>query len=451
MNVAVMKTKAEQAISEAFERLAPSLAGNATVKAARAAAIGRFGASGLPHRRVEEWKYTDLRAAIKEAYPLARIGTHPTLGEIEAALGVELAALDCERIVFIDGIFAEDLSRFGPDRNASYGFDPLAKGLAGTNGDWLGNRLADASGPKSGAVVSLNTAFARDGVTMRIEAGARLSRPLHLVFVSTGTAPQTSYVRNMIGVGAGAHAVLVESHVALAGAPRHSNAVAEIAVHDGARLDHVKVVALGEEATHVGTAIVAIGKAASYRSFELTRDTLLARNQAFVTFESEDASIDLSGAFLARGREHIDTTLVVDHAVPRCMSRELYKGVLDDGSNGVFQGKIIVRPDAQKTDGKQMSQALMLSPDAEFDSKPELEIFADDVVCGHGTTAAELDADLLFYCRSRGIPEAEARALMIASFVGEAIDKVEHEAIREALAAMAERWLAGHARAKVTG
>ena len=131
--------------------------------------------------------------------------------------------------------------------------------------------------------------------------------------------------------------------------------------------------------------------------------------------------------------EHVDTTLVVDHAVPHCESRELFKGVLDDRGRGVFQGKIIVRPDAQKTDGKQMAQALMLSPDAEFDSKPELEIYADDVVCGHGTTSAELDGDLLFYCMSRGIPENEARALLIESFVGEALDKVEHDGLRAAL------------------
>ena len=132
-----------------------------------------------------------------------------------------------------------------------------------------------------------------------------------------------------------------------------------------------------------------------------------------------------------RGQEHVDTTLVVDHAVPHCDSRELFKGVLDGRARGIFQGKIIVRPDAQKTDGKQMAQALMLSPDAEFDSKPELEIYADDVVCGHGTTSAELDADLLFYCKSRGIPENEARALLIESFIGEAIDKIEHEGLRD--------------------
>ena len=142
-----------------------------------------------------------------------------------------------------------------------------------------------------------------------------------------------------------------------------------------------------------------------------------------------------------RGGEHIDTTLVVDHAVPRCESRELYKGVLDGEAKGIFQGKVIVRRDAQKSDGKQMAQALMLSPAAEFDSKPELEIYADDVVCGHGSTAGELDEDLLFYLRSRGIPLAEARAMLIESFAGEALDKIEHEGLREVAASMARAWL----------
>jgi len=166
------------------------------------------------------------------------------------------------------------------------------------------------------------------------------------------------------------------------------------------------------------------------------------RNNLFVTFKGEGAKLDISGAFLGRGAEHVDTTLVVDHAVPGCESRELFKGVLADKAHGVFQGKVIVRPDAQKSDGKQMAQVLMLSQDAEFDSKPELEIHADDVVCGHGSTAAEIDEDLLFYMRSRGIPTAEARALLIESFIVEAIDKVGDERVRAALAGIATRRLA---------
>jgi Fe-S cluster assembly protein SufD len=196
------------------------------------------------------------------------------------------------------------------------------------------------------------------------------------------------------------------------------------------------------EATHLANWLVDIGAGADYRGFQLTSGTGLARNQLAVTFKGEGANLDLSGAFLARGSEHVDTALLVDHAVPACTSRELFKGVLEDEAQGVFQGKVIVRPGAQKSDGKQMAQVLLLSPNAEFDSKPELEIYADDVVCGHGSTSADLDEDLLFYCRSRGIPEAEARALLIESFVGEALAKVEREDVRDALTLLARDWLA---------
>jgi Fe-S cluster assembly protein SufD len=187
---------------------------------------------------------------------------------------------------------------------------------------------------------------------------------------------------------------------------------------------------------------VTLGAEAIYWSFQLTAGTQLMRNTTFVDFRGEDAKLDVSGLFLGRGSEHIDTTLVVDHAVPACESRELFKGVLADRARGVFQGKVIVRPGAQKSDGKQMAQALMLSPDAEFDSKPELEIYADDVVCGHGSTAAELDEDMMFYMRARGIPPEEARALLIEGFIGEALDKIEDEAVREAFAAIAKGRLA---------
>jgi Fe-S cluster assembly protein SufD len=170
------------------------------------------------------------------------------------------------------------------------------------------------------------------------------------------------------------------------------------------------------------------------------------RNHLAAAFAGEGGSLDFAACFLGSDAEHIDTTLTIDHAVPGCTSRELIKGVLGGKARGVFQGKVTVRPDARKTDGKQMAQALMLSEDAEFDSKPELEILADDVVCGHGSTAAQLDRNLLFYLRSRGIPLAEARALLVESFVGEAFDRIEDERLREALSAMAVPRLAGLAK-----
>lgn len=440
MNIAVIKTKAEQALTEQFDAVLPRLPGNADITAVRKAAIGRFGALGLPHRRVEEWKYTDLRAAVKDAFAPAAASSL-TAAVVDAALGPDLAALDCVRLIFVNGAYQPALSNLDDGHGTSWHFNPLAQGLASAGFDWLTKRLSDADGPKSQAVVALNTAYVQDGVLLRVEPHAKPVKPFHFVFLSSGDAPASITTRSMVGIADGAEATIIESHIGIGTAARQTNTVLELGIHENARVNHVKITGEGAGATHVATALVTVGAAAEYRSFQFTAGNALVRNQSFVTFEGEGAKIDVSGALLGRGTEHIDATLVVDHAVPSCQSRELFRCVLDDRARGVFQGKIIVRPDAQKTDGKQMAQALMLSPDAEFDAKPELEIYADDVVCGHGATCMELDEDLLFYFRSRGIAKADAKALLITSFVAEAIEKVENEAVRTALLAKAEAWL----------
>ncbi|WP_409562599.1 Fe-S cluster assembly protein SufD [Hyphomicrobium sp. MC8b] len=439
MNVAVMKTKAEQAISESFEAAAGKLPGTDVVRERRAQAIGAFSGLGLPHRRIEEWKYTDLRANVKDIFPAAPDDATPlTIAELIVALG-PLAHVDAHRIVFVNGHHRAGLSDFAD--------------AAGIEVAALGELLATATEDVSAALVStpeggdaietLNTAFMTDGAVVRVTEGASVAKPLMIVFVRAGAEASSVAVRNFVTVEAGASASVIEAHVVLPGATQdvQLNALTDVVLGKGATLHHAKVAVDEGKALHLSNCDVTLDADATYRSFQFSAGLGLARNGLNVIFEGEGSKIDLSGAYLARRAEHIDTTLVVDHAVPRCESRELFKGVLEDHGRGVFQGKIIVRPDAQKTDGKQMSQALMLSEDAEFDSKPELEIYADDVVCGHGTTAAELDPDLLFYCRSRGIPEKEARALMIESFIGEAIEKVENEQLRGALAAYATQWL----------
>jgi len=283
-----------------------------------------------------------------------------------------------------------------------------------------------------------------DGAVLEIAAGARIARPLLLVFIRSAPQPSLITTRNLLSIGAGAQATLIEAHLTLPGAAAgQSNVSSELALGDNARLTHVKLTLGGTGETHLATATPVLAAGARYRAFQLTAATGLVRNSVALSFAGEHAKADISGCFLGRESEHVDTTLVIDHAVPGCESRELFKGVLADRARGVFQGKVIVRPDAQKTDGKQMAQVLMLSEDAEFDSKPELEINADDVVCGHGSTSAEIDADLLFYFRARGIPTEQARVLLIESFIGEAIDKVEDEALRLALMAVARRRLAG--------
>lgn len=444
MNVAVMKTKAEQGFLEAFDAVSGRLPGSAAVMARRAEAIGRFGALGLPHRRIEEWKYTDLRSSLKEALPPAIDDRTPvTIAELIVALG-PLAHLDAYRVAFVNGQHRAALDDFGEASGLEVG--ALASEL-GAAPEQRATSLIDPSG-YDGAITALNTAFVTDGAIVRIGDGVRLTKPLLVVFVRAGREAQAVAVRNILSIGAGAVATLIEAHVVLPGACQEAqvNSRSEVSVGKGAAVRHAKVAVDQGRTVHLSNWDISLDAEAAYRGFQFTVGQGLARNEIRVGFLGEGGKLDLSGAYLVRRQEHVDTTLVVDHRVPGCESRELFKGVLDGQGRGVFQGKIIVRPDAQKTDGKQMSQALMLSEDAEFDSKPELEIFADDVVCGHGTTSAELDPDLLFYCKSRGIPESEARALMIESFIGEAIDKVEDAGLEAALMAYAKGWLAGSAR-----
>ncbi|MCB1549063.1 MAG: Fe-S cluster assembly protein SufD, partial [Hyphomicrobiaceae bacterium] len=249
--------------------------------------------------------------------------------------------------------------------------------------------------------------------------------------------------RNFLRFEPGVAATLIEAYVRADGSADEHQTRTASAVHvgAGASVAHVKTAVDG--GVHLANLAARLDGEAVYRPFQLTVGGQLARNDIEVVYAGEGGSIDLAGATLLKDRQHCDTTLVVDHAVPQCQSRELFKYVLADEARGIFQGKVIVRPDAQKTDGKQMAQALMLSEAAEFDSKPELEIYADDVVCGHGATVAEIDEEMLFYCQSRGIPAAEARALLTESFVGEAIAKIEDEALRDSLMDMARGWLRG--------
>jgi Fe-S cluster assembly protein SufD len=440
MTLAATKTKAEQALSQSFEAVASKLPGSRAIAEARKAAIGAFAALGLPHRRIEEWKYTDLRSALKAALPPAvSEDGKATAQDIDSALE-GLAALDGYRLVFLNGVHRPDLSTMGELKGLK--FTTLAAALA-KPADRAGEGLIRESAPGHEAVIALNTAFMTDGAVIHIAKGAKLDKPLLLVFARSGTEGRLVTTRNIVKVDAGARATIVEAYVTIdTAAPGQANALSEIALSDGAHLDHIKLTLAGEAGSHIATWMAALGRQSTYRAFQLTVATGLARNNIFATFKGERAKLDISGCFLGRGAEHIDTTLVVDHAVPAGESRELFKGVLTDRAHGVFQGKVIVRPNAQKTDGKQMAQVLMLSEDAEFDSKPELEIHADDVVCGHGSTSAEIDPDMLFYLMSRGIALPEARALLIESFVGEAIDKIEDEGVREALAAIAKQRLA---------
>ncbi len=364
MTVAATRTKAEQALTLSFEAVASRLPGGRAVAEARKTAIGTFSALGLPHRRIEQWKYTDLRSALKEALPpAAGERAEVTAQGIDAALE-SLAGLDAVRVVFVDGLYRPELSSKG---GTALEVSSLAAMLA-KSADGDGQDLSRAVAPGQEAVIALNTAFMTDGAVVGIADGAKPAKPLLLVFAAASPQGRLVTTRNIIKLGAGAHATVIEAHVALPGAAgAQVNTLSEVVLAEEARLVHAKCTLGGDAASHLATWMVTLGTEASYRAFQLTAATGLVRNGVYVLIQGEDAKLDISGAFLARGSEHVDTTLIVDHAVPGGESRELFKGVLADRARGVFQGKVIVRPEAQKTDGKQMAQALLLSPEAEFE------------------------------------------------------------------------------------
>ena len=442
MTVTTIKTKAEQQLAAQFEAAAPMLPGAGWVAAARRAAMGRFVALGLPHRKLEAWKYTDLRVRLAQALPPAAAKPATLDAKLLATvLGPGLAKLPAAKLVFVDGVFNAEASGPTPELNDSWSFVALADALADPEFAWMAASFANLPEAPDDALLSLNSAFATDGVVLRVFDGAAPAHPIHLVFVSTTASASTS-TRNLIRIGTDAVATILESHVAIDGAARQTNAVTQVHLLAGATLHHLKLTAEGAGATHLGATLARLEADTSYHSFQMTEGAATARHQVFVTFAGENASFNFNATTLGRGKSHIDTTMVIDHAVPRCTSRENIRAVLADEARGVFQGKVIVRPDAQKSDGKQMAKALLLSPDAEFDSKPELEIYADDVVCGHGSTVAEMDEDHVFYLMARGIPEVLARAMLTEAFAAEVIDAIRHDGIRDAMRARLVAWLA---------
>jgi Fe-S cluster assembly protein SufD len=319
----------------------------------------------------------------------------------------------------------------------------LADALADNDAAVVGKigRLA----PASDVAVALNTALMGDGAVIRIGAGSTTERPLHLIFVAS-EKPAATFVRSLVVVEQGARAMLIESHEGPAGSEYQVNAALELFVGNGAHVDHVKIIGEGTDALHVSTLAAAIGGKARFNAFTFTTGGAVVRNQLFLRFDGEETVAGIRGASLIKGKQHADTTVVATHIARGCQSRELFKTVLDDEAHGVFQGRIIVRPGAQQTDAKMMTRALLLSDRAEADNKPELEIFADDVQCGHGATAGALDEELKFYLMARGIPAAEAEALLVEAFLGEAVEGIEHAGLREALMEQVAAWLAARGK-----
>ena len=373
-----------------------------------------FGVS-LPHRRMEEWRWTDLRARIDKPYPSQEIVVADR-DVVRLIATSPFAKLTTHRIVFVNGSLDQARSNF-----AGLTFE-------------LG---VPSSSAVDDPVIHLNSAIEPSGLTLRFDA--TMDVPVEIIHIATLGAARAMALRNRIEVGEGASATIIETF--LGEGDYVLNAVTEIHVGAGARLDRVKVELESHDATHLSYIDCTLAKDAKLNEFTLTSGSVLNRQNGNYLFTGENANALIAGAYLLNGKQHADTRLVMDHKVPHCTSREMFKCVMDENARGIFQGKVIVRKHAQKTDGKQSSHALLLSESAEFDAKPELEIYADDVVCGHGATAGDINHDHLFYLQSRGIPEAEAKSLLIGAFVGEAFDGIVNDAMREAMVDFAENWL----------
>jgi Fe-S cluster assembly protein SufD len=431
-----IRTPAEQALAAAIETARAKFSNAKPVAKLREKAAMSFLESGLPHRRIEEWKYTDLRALMRDAAPLA---PPPDAAAIKAAKTLDpVPGIEARRLVLVNGAFVPELSDLKA-LEAGLTILPLARALA--EGHKLTGKIGAIVPDTYDAALALNTAFLNDGVIIALGKGAKTEKPIHIIHSNVGKSPVATFARTLISLGASAHAHIIESFVGPDGVGYQANSALELHAGDDSKLDFVRLQAEGDTAIHLSTLLAEIGARVKFSLHPVTTGAALSRFSVLVRFAGSGTEGKLAAANLLRGRQHADTTLVVDHAALGCSSRELNKSALDGASRGIFQGKIIVRQGAQKTDARMATHALLLSDNAESDNKPELEIFADDVQCGHGATSGALDETLLFYFLARGIPREQAEALLIQSFVGEAIETIAHDGLREALMERASNWL----------
>lgn len=404
-----------------FAGLREHLPGGRTpwVAALRSAAAEHFSSAGLPHRKLEAWRYTDLspiaQARFTEALTLA--AEAPALPQMRAPY----------RAVFVDGRFAAGRSTLPAWCR------PLAAHLGEAQG-WLGALTQPLP------VVSLNTMLFEDGLMLDLPAGVDGGALEVLSLAGHTERPIAFHPRHLIRLGEGAALTLIETSLGPDGASYLHNPVFEIQVAAGATLSHIRIQREGRAAFQLSTVLAAVQGGGTYDNFTLNAGAKLVRNEIHTALLGPKAACHMNGAQLAGDGQHADTTTYLDHAAPDCASRQTYKTVLAGKSRGVFQGKILVRQVAQRTDGYQMNQALLLSEDAEIDAKPQLEIYADDVKCSHGATVGALDETQLFYLRARGIPAEAARAMLVQAFLTEAIEGVTHPLAQAALAEATDGW-----------
>jgi len=427
---AVIETKDHYAAE--FERVAATLTGHMSpwLRDLRRKAINHFQARGFPTQRDEEWKYTRTAAIEKRNFscdPGAEFAVD--MGRIEELLRVEAAA---QRLVFINGRYFPALSRV----------DALGDGVAALSLNETLHQRPEALEGLLGSVVdmdrhpfaALNTAFADDGVYLSLARGTVVELPIHVVFIATAAHDgRASHPRVMVKADDNSRAVLVERHIALDDAVYFSNVVSEIALGKNTAVEYYRLQEESAKAFHISGVHVHQERDSRFEAHTVTLGCALLRNDVDVRLAAPGAHCSLNGLYLANGRQHVDVHTRIDHLQAHGTSNELYKGILDGHGRSVFNGKVIVHPDAQKTDARQSNKNLLLSADAEADTKPELEIYADDVKCSHGATVGQLDADAVFYLRSRGINEATARNFLTLAFAREIIEQVKVPALRSYL------------------
>lgn len=435
-----MTGKIEQHFIETYERERASFpgAGLGWLDARRDEAARALATSGLPHRRMEDWRYTDLSRALAGATLTHAPRADGAAALPDASARPAIAAfqdIDRHVIVFANGRLSSDLSSLSLPAGVT--LLPFARALAEPWSRALVEMKVEA---QAGNVIALNTVLMQDGIGLHIARGAKLDKPLHLVFLANDEG--AFHLRHFVRLEEGAEAVIFETHLDNGAKNYFADHVTDVSLAKDASLTRIKTQDEATGSVHLASLTAELGAGAKLSGFTMTLGAAVSRDQTFVTFRGEGAEAYVNGATALRGGQHGDHFVTIDHAVPHCTSETLYKTVLDGEATGVFQGKVVVRPGAQKTDGKQMTNALLLSRDAAMNAKPELEIYADDVQCAHGSTIGELDAQALFYLRSRGIDEPTARQLLISAFLDEVFERVPHEAAREALRELASGWFA---------
>jgi Fe-S cluster assembly protein SufD len=405
----------------------------------RAQGISRFEALGFPTTKNEDWHFTSVAPIAEQAFSAAMVSNASVSSEGSTAGMVAPQDLkrfnfdqsDWSTFIFVNGEFSEDLSSYA-GLGAGVRVSNLSKAIKSGTGR-PERHLGKIAEFDKHAFTALNTAFIRDGAFVEVQADAVVEKPIHLVFISEGEGQAVSHPRNLIVAARNSRATIVESYVSVRDSSYFTNAVTEISLGEGAHLDHYKIQRESEQAFHVGTVQARQARDSQFHSFSFAVGGTLARTNVYTSLDGDGATCTLNGLYLADGVQHIDNQTSIEHIAPNCPSHEIYKGVLDGRSHGVFNGKVYVHPEAQKTDGKQSNNNLLLSPTARVDTKPQLEIFADDVKCTHGATVGRLDDVAMFYLNSRGIGPDTARMLLTYAFAADVLETIELEPLKKGL------------------